>query len=257
LLGSSAALFDLLVFDTTCFSTGSGSVRRVLNWASRSGIPIVLVRSHTKLDSLGVEYGRLGSVVLVSWRSPFEKASFSLEKLAFEMRKAVRLFGGAAVPAHFPPFVGAAGFRSLSSRRLTTMIRNNRRMAARLAARFPRPAGQLEFTHGLYVTLAPDRPVDEQEAKQIADALCRELSRDGLPIRHAGSFGFDFAAAEWFRDTLYERNVVRIAMADLPTQLADIVAAEIMRWWRKHVAWPPGRETSEVQIHLIGSNLPA
>src|ERR1700759_1872860 len=52
---------DLLVFDTTCFSIGSARIRRVLRWARKWGIPVVMVRSHNKLDSLGAEYGRVGA----------------------------------------------------------------------------------------------------------------------------------------------------------------------------------------------------
>ena len=58
---------DLLIYDTTCFSSGSGRIRRVLRWARKCSIPVVMVRSHTKLDSLGAEYGRLGSTVFVHW----------------------------------------------------------------------------------------------------------------------------------------------------------------------------------------------
>jgi hypothetical protein len=95
---------DLVIFDTTCFSSGSGRIRRVLSWARRWQIPIVLVRSHTKLDSLGLEYGRLGSAVFVAREKRGAAARrLRLEDLAAEMRNAVRLFGGAALPAHFPP----------------------------------------------------------------------------------------------------------------------------------------------------------
>ena len=71
LLNFSASSFDLILFDTTGLWTGSGRVRRLLHWALKAGVSVVLLRSHTKLDSLGVEYGRLGSVVFVGdrdWR---------------------------------------------------------------------------------------------------------------------------------------------------------------------------------------------
>src|SRR5205814_877839 len=109
---------DLVIFDTTCFSSGSGRIRRVLRWARRWELPIVLVRSHTKRDSLGLEYGRLGSAVFVTCEEHVATAKQErLENLAREMRNAVRLFGGAALPAHFPPYVGTKAYRALTARR--------------------------------------------------------------------------------------------------------------------------------------------
>jgi hypothetical protein len=224
---------DLIIFDTTCFSSGSGRIRRVLSWARRCEIPIVLVRSHTKLDSLGLEYGRLGSALFVCDRSLAAAKQEWLKDLAREMRDAVRLFGGAALPAHFPPCVGTTAYRVLADKRSAAILRNSRRMARYFASALPGSAGELHFVHGLYVTLAPKRLLDEKQTKQMAADLCDDLTKAGLPLRHAGSFGFDFGAAEWFRDAVRNRYMVRIAVPDLPTPLWDQVTRAVVQWWAR------------------------
>ncbi|MEH2532931.1 hypothetical protein V1277_000685 [Bradyrhizobium sp. AZCC 1588] len=230
---------DLVIFDTTCFSTGSGRIRRVVSWARRWEVPIALVRSHTKLDSLGVEYGRLGSVVFVACEKHVVPAKQErLEDLANETRNAVRLFGGAAVPAHFPPYVGTKAYQALTDRRMAAILRNSRRTARCFASGLAGSSAELHFAHGLYVTLAPKRMLDEKQTKQVAANLCDDLRRAGLPLRHAGSFGFDFGAAEWFRDTARNRHVVRIAVPDLPTLLWDQVARAVVEWWSAHEGEP-------------------
>jgi hypothetical protein len=226
---------DFVIFDTTCFSCGSGRIRRVVNWARRWQIPLVLVRSHTKLDSLGLEYGRLGSAVFVAGEKRTGTAKQErLKELACEMRNAVRLFGGAALPAHFPPYVGTETYRALTDKRVAAILRNSRRTARHFAAALPGSSEESPFAHGLYVTLAPGRALDEKQARQTAADLCDDLASAGLPLRHAGSFGFDFGATEWFRDTIRNRYVVRIAVPDLPTLLWDQVAHAIVQWWLVH-----------------------
>ena len=226
---------DLIVFDTTCFAGNSGRIRRVLRWASRWNIPAVLVRSHTKLDSLGVEYGRLGSAVFIENGRQLGAAQVNLLRhLANETRNAVRLFGGAALPAHFPPYVGTTTYWALTDKRIAAMLRNSRRTARYFASVLPGDAAELHFAHGLYVTLASERLVDEQRAKQVAAELAQDLSKAGLPLRHAGSFGFDFGAIEWFHHNTSARYAVRIAVADLPTSLWDEVSEAVAQWWSGH-----------------------
>jgi hypothetical protein len=226
---------DLLVFDTTCFAGRSGRIRRVLRWARRCRLPVVMVRSHNKLDSLGAEYGRLGSAVFVGWREQgAEPGRSMIERLAADTRNAVRLLGGAALPAHFPPFVGSEAYWALSRTRVAAILRNGRHAARLFAHELASLAAELHFTHGLYVTLRAGRPLDETGARQAAEAMSHDLSRKGHPIRHAGSFGFDFAATEWFHDATSGRYSVRVAVPDLPTQPWHDLAAAIAGWWRSN-----------------------
>jgi hypothetical protein len=226
-----APLLDLLVFDTTCLSSGSGRIGRVLSWARRCRLPIVLVRSHTKLDSLGLEYGRLGSAVFVGARTQVATPEQErLRALANETRRAVRLFGGAALPAHFCPFAGNSHYRTLTDARIAAILRNSRR-TTRYFAEALGGSPPLQFAHGLYLTLVPKRPVDEDGARKLAVALSADLSQAGMPLHHAGSFGFDFGATEWFHDTTSDRYLVRVAVPDLPTLLWAEVAKTIAGWW--------------------------
>ncbi|MBR1121508.1 hypothetical protein JQ628_08300 [Bradyrhizobium lablabi] len=228
-----APKLDLVVFDTTCFSSGSRRIGRVLNWARRREFPMVLVRSHTKLDSLGLEYGRLGSAVFVDAKCPaVDRNRDLLSALSGEMRKAIRLLGGAPLPAHFPPYVGSATYRVLTDRRVASMLRNSRR-TSRYFADVLGPASHAHFAHALYLTLEPDKPVDEGRAREMAEDLSRDLGKMGFLIRHAGSFGFDFGATEWFHDSITDRYLVRIAVPDMPGALWDEVARAIARWWSR------------------------
>jgi hypothetical protein len=234
---------DLLIFDTTCFSASSGRIRRVLNWAQKWSVPVAMVRSHTKLDSLGAEHGRLGSAVFVRWEKNASWAPQSkFRNLPTEMRNALRLFGGAALPAHFPPYVGKPAYRELTRKRMAAVLRNCRHSSQYFASALPGLTAELRFAHGLYVTLKSAKPLDEATARQEAAALSQELARAGLPIRHAGSFGFDFAATEWFRDAATGQYSVRIAVPDLPTPLWDDLTRAIAKCWSMH----------QRTIHFVG-----
>ena len=231
-LQSTKAL-DLLIFDTTCFSSASGRIRRVLGRARELAIPVVMVRSHTKLDSLGAEYGRLGSVGFVDWEKNVSSGS-KLEELPAETRNAVRLLGGAALPAHFPPYVGTASYRELTNKRIAAILRNSRRASRYFATALPGLTAELHFVHGLYVTVSSQQPLDEATARRAAAEMSNDLALAGLPIQHAGSFGFDFAATEWFHNPTTDRYSIRIAASDLPSTIWDALIEAIAQWWSAH-----------------------
>ena len=200
----------LVVFDTTCVGQTSGRIARVLAWARRHDVPVALVRSHAKLDSLGIEYGRLGSIVL-TWRRR-GPADF-MRDLVREVRDTVRLVGSAPIPAHLPPFAGSPAYRAASVARTAALMRNTRRLGRALRTTPVGPSVTV-YPHALYLTLDPRGELRVQDVKRAIEGLCEAISSQDLAVRHAGSFGFDFTALEWFTDPASKRNVIRIAPGD-------------------------------------------
>jgi len=226
---------DLVIFDTTCFGRSSTRIRRVIEWALRASLPLALVRSHTKLDCLGIEYGRLGSVVVSAPMQGILSGRLKwLTGLIRATADSIRLLGAAPILANFPPFAAGRAFERCTVERIAAIIRNNRRMVRLLSARLGGSQVATPCQHGLYFTLEPGRNPSAADAAGLARRLCRELESTALPVVHAGSFGFDFIAIDGFADSWSRSNVIRVAASDLPVAVVDQVAEGIAGAWRRH-----------------------
>lgn len=231
-LYSCAQAADLVVFDTTAFSAQSRRIPRFLGWARRAGTPVALVRSHTKLDSLGIEYGRLGSVMFLAFPEvPLPKLA-RWRKIASRTRDLVRLLGSAALPGHFCPFIGGPVYWRLSSRRSAAMLRIGLSLGRTLTHELGGAAVR-RYAHGMFAALVPPSLWSETEAAGEAEQLAAALARYRLPVRHAGSFGFDFVAVEGLFDTGANQHLLRVAMADLPSSMCARVTDAIADWWTR------------------------
>ena len=225
----------LVIFDTTCFARSSARIGRVVDWAVRAKLPLALVRSHAKLDCLGIEYGRLGSVVIaVPLQGILNGRRKWLTGLIRATSEAIRLLGAAPIPANFPPFAAGPAFERCTTDRIAAIIRNNRRMVRSVSARVRTASAVASFQHGLYFTLEPAGNASVEDATGLAGSLCRELEAQALPVAHAGSFAFDFVAIDRFADSWSRRNVIRVAASDLPVSVIDRVAECIVEAWTRH-----------------------
>ena len=228
--GAQAA--DLVICDTTALPAQSGRIRRFLQWVREARSPVVLVRSHTKLDTLGIEYGRLGSVVFLTFPEiPLAKLA-RWRSIARSAPNIVRLLGVAALPSQFCPYADGPTYWRLSSQRSASILHNGRLVARILAQQLGQSAVR-QYGHGAFAAVLPPRPGGESEVVAEAAQLAEALSDAGLPVRHAGSFGFDFVALDGFFDTAVERHLLRVAAADLPATVSARIADGIGAWWTR------------------------
>ncbi len=212
-----------VIFDTSCFAATSGRIRAIVAVMTQNHRPMILVRSHTKLDCLGLEYGRLGSVVVAGGPADERRG------LHASIADFVRLTGSGALPMHFPPFAGSAQFNALSSARTAWTIRSCRFLERKLRSK----TNLRTFGHGLFFVMFPRRIIAKEEARAVAAELVGEMTRWGIPTRHAGSFGFDFFACDWFEDPASQKMGVRLSIGDLPSAVVRRADDVIANWLTK------------------------
>src|SRR5690606_36414059 len=80
---------ERLIVDTTNWNISSSEIQQIVTWAENNDTDLYLIRSHLKLDSLGAEYGLLGSVVKLSSREDKAWDKFFLETLSYAGLSAV------------------------------------------------------------------------------------------------------------------------------------------------------------------------
>ncbi len=214
-----------VILDTTCYDVSSPEIERVVERCRAAGVPCVLVRSHLKIDSLGLEYARLGSIAIVLPR-PCDGAR---ARFVQHLRRRIRDFlikvgAGFAIHSWFP-LASHPTFRRLNRRRNALARENNLRCAAALAEIVhPRAATRvIRYHHGRFFFLhAPSAD---------PGALARALLEAGVCARPAPSFGYDFAAVTRMMGPPHQPgDSLRVSLPDCPAEELELCIETIARF---------------------------
>ena len=230
-----AGSIRLVVIDTTCVEPDSEHILRWLHESARLRCPLALVRSHMKLDSFGLELGRLGSAVVIA---PDDNTN-EIEELVKELLQARSGFGTGFNLVNLYPWLGNPEFASLSRSRTTAMRQVIQRLhSALLEARKPTDRFEmLPTTHGIFLVIQTHLGVRDNENRQDCGnpfqsfALSRRIAeicgKHGLPVIAAGSFGLDQITINDFVNLNDGQHQVRVSGADIPLNLIPSIAANI------------------------------
>jgi hypothetical protein len=221
----------LLLLDSTCYDRADPRLLSLARAVERLGVPGVLLRSHQKLDHLGIEHGRLGSMVTLIAPTAAPAAHALVRALSDRAATLRRLLGSAPVPAFLLPYAADPGFLALNAERLARMAERNLAAAAWLAARMP-PGAVRGSHHGRFFTVVPAAAARVPQARfeEAVEDLASHAAQEGLPARRAASFGFDFAALTVFPDLAAGHPVLRVALADHPWPLCEALCSLLSPW---------------------------
>jgi hypothetical protein len=219
-----------VAFDTTCYDAADARIAEVVERCAGARVPCILLRSHLKLDCLGLEYGALGSMVVVLPDRP-EAAQVALaRKLRSGALDRLALGGGNFAPSAVFPL--AAEARALNQARNQAMAHNQARAGARLKESCA-PTGVTVPHHGCFLILRP--AVDTLWAgSRYLSRLIAALQQNRVMARAAPSFGYDLVAATLLRVPERRQSSIRLALPDFDEaeldRVVEIVAREAAGW---------------------------
>jgi hypothetical protein len=216
ILAGPAGRFSHLIIDTTCWHQNAGVVSDIV--AATKPRHTYLIRSLSKLDMAGIEYGSLGSLAVMSE---------DLAALDGDLQALIKLTGAAPSLDDIPPYLFTQRFQQYLLRRTKELAQVTRRIQAGLAASVVPEGLRLYFPpHGQYFFLYFSRQhfPDEPKLQQLAQKL---LFFKEVPATVMASFGFDHCVLSPILNDESERySILRLAPGRAP-QRADRVGEAI------------------------------
>lgn len=212
---------EIVVIDTTNLYRGNINLERFVQSAIKEKWKIILTRSHLKLDSLGCEYGMLGSITIIS------QDEFPKRKLKFKQIATVNFYkyvqGVLSAHSYYAniedvyPFFNTQSLDELYDSRFKRLINNYKALSDELNENsiiFD------IFEHKVFLTLTTDIDADKIE-QFLFDKnlyLTKIRKKTNIPIYLTDSFGFDFfsvTAYSGIRKAGVDKLIVRISMGDM------------------------------------------
>lgn len=236
---------ELLIIDSTCFPFNSKDLEKIIKMAYSKGVVCLLIRSHMKLDCLGLEYGRLGSIAVI-WNSKHSR-SHKLSKSflsAFQgaFQGMASLYGVPASTSQFYPFLTSKSFLKVNSEWLKTIQKNNRFVVDSLKEDpiFKNGPFQLtSFKHNFFFWISFRRQLTNRKMENLLAVLSRLLSYEHIMHKNIASYPWDFLGITNFNvesqhlSALSGLPTVRISMPDFDEETVARISLCFHLWLRK------------------------
>ena len=192
--------FKRLIVDTTNWDISSAYIQKIITLAEVEKFELFLIRSHIKLDSLGAEYGTLGSIVRVS--------SMPDEEWNKQLQETLSYSGLLANLEQIYPFLWDKSFLDLTTTRTESIRSNTKFLELKIDCFLKKRKKVMKlrtFDHALYLLITMPAISKIHAEKFIKLSLMHQV-----PAKYCNSFGFDFVSLSNFIMTNDKTNEISL-----------------------------------------------
>ncbi len=222
---------------------------------------LLLLRSHAKLDQLGLEFCALGSLTLLNGPRPSHRTRAMLDGLANYLPDALAVSGGCASPPTLRLLAALGLPEPTLVARGNRVLRSANTLAGQLLRRVLEPSGRYlieENQHRCFVEIhvldlpgppnlgAPEVWVPWDAFDGVLTTVERQAAALQIPIWKSASFGFHYTGLSWYpaEDGPFPHGhahtVLRLCVGmhdpQVVAQVVEIVSANLLA----RVDWTPG-----------------
>jgi len=220
------------IIDTTCWSLGSPIVQHHVDFFLDRNIDVFLVRSHIKIDCLGTEWNRLGSLLFLSRNTEVDRVR--------QLRDQYNLHGNffgvrAEIPAVYP-FLKSRRFHRLNEAWIERLQRCNALVFDELSSGPPRADVEVRGFHHRLFTWIILKNCDAKTNRERGQLLVKQLNQHGVAACFIASYPWDFLsvtafmAKHPFSRRRGEFPVIRLSVPDCDDDVLAMARRVIRRW---------------------------
>lgn len=202
---------SIVIVDTTCYHPHK--FKKLIGTLIKNNNLCILVRSHVKLDMLGLEYTFLGSITFLLPKELTKKRFNKIKKL---IKNTIDFCGNTGVIAtekNIFPMLSDKGFINLNKDRVRRLNENNLYFYKKI-----KKYKKVELhEHNLFSTII----INNSDIKKTIEFLKTESEKSKGLFFYSGSFGFDYIAVDTYFDLNNNKNTIRISIGDVDKKTID------------------------------------
>ena len=213
--------YDLYIVDTTLYI--KDELDKIITFFQQKNKTVILIKSHTKMDMLGIEWSTLGSIYIISNNTELKST------LMKEIKIVLSFIGGFAYPTAIPLYWSKDEFYTINYNRNKRIKKNTDYIYDILKNKFHN-LDIVKPYNKMFILIKPNRFIDYKKIEKDLHKYTINSKYKNI-VCYADSFGADYLGISGYYENMSaDTEVIRISTGDLPTPLIKEVIEEFMQW---------------------------